>query len=149
GKAVVVALHTNHPRELTPAARAAIARLTGAGIPVLSQSVLLRGVNDDADTLEALMRALVSARVKPYYLHHGDLAPGTAHFRVPLATGQALMSELRRRLSGIAVPTYVLDIPGAYGKVPVEPGHVARTATGAYLITDAAGRIHHYADACG
>ncbi len=95
-----MALHTNHPRELTPAARAAIARLTGAGIPVVSQSVLLRGVNDDADTLEALMRALCRVRVKPYYLHHGDLAPGTAHFRVPLADGQALMAELRRRLSG-------------------------------------------------
>ena len=149
GKAVVVALHTNHPRELTSAARGAISRLTGAGIPVLSQSVLLRGVNDDADTLEALMRALVSARVKPYYLHHGDLAPGTAHFRVPLATGQALMTELRRRLSGIAVPTYVLDIPGAYGKVPVTPAHVAPAGEGRFRITDATGNVHDYADVCG
>ena len=79
---------------------------------MVSQSVLLKGVNDDADTLEALMRAFVEARVKPYYLHHGDLAPGTAHFRVAVAAGQALMRELRRRLSGLAMPAYVLDIPG-------------------------------------
>ncbi len=147
GKPVVVALHTNHPRELTVEARAAIARLADAGITVLSQSVLLRGVNDDANTLEALMRALVTARVKPYYLHHGDLAPGTAHFRVPLSEGQALMTELRRRLSGIAMPTYVLDIPGAHGKVPVTAAHVAAAGDGCYRITDAAGKVHSYRDA--
>ena len=91
------------------------------GLPLLSQTVLLRGVNDDAATLEALMRALVECRVKPYYLHHPDLAPGTSHFRVSIAEGQALVRQLRGRLSGLAQPTYVLDIPGGFGKVPVGP----------------------------
>jgi lysine 2,3-aminomutase len=124
GKAVYVAVHANHPRELTPEARAACARLTGAGIPLLSQTVLLRGVNDDAETLGALMRAFVETRIKPYYLHHPDLAPGTAHLRVALEDGQALMRALRGRWSGLCQPTYVLDIPGGHGKVPVGPGYL-------------------------
>jgi lysine 2,3-aminomutase len=86
--------------------------------------VLLRGVNDDVETLSALMRAIVESRIKPYYLHHGDLAPGTSHFRIPIAEGQALMRALRGRISGLAQPTYVLDIPGGYGKVPVGPNYV-------------------------
>jgi len=118
GKTTYVALHANHPRELTPAARAAIERIVDAGIPMVSQSVLLRGVNDDARTLEQLMRAFVECRIKPYYLHHADLAPGTSHFRTSIAQGQALMRALRGRLSGLAQPTYVLDIPGGFGKVP-------------------------------
>ena len=148
GKAVVVGVHVNHPRELTADARTALSRITRAGILLLSQSVLLKGVNDDPDTLEDLMRALVAARVKPYYLHHGDLAPGTSHFRVPLARGQQLMSELRRRLSGVALPTYVLDIPGAHGKVPVAPQHIVSSKDGTYLVTDAAGHVHAYSDVC-
>jgi lysine 2,3-aminomutase len=127
-KTVYVALHTNHPRELTGLARDACARLVDAGIAMVSQTVLLKGVNDDADTLEALMRALVETRVKPYYLHHGDLAPGTANLRTTIAEGQALMRALRARLSGLALPTYVLDIPGAHGKVP--SGGVAASADG-------------------
>ncbi|WP_254600878.1 lysine-2,3-aminomutase-like protein [Caulobacter sp. S45] len=119
--AVYVVLHANHPRELTPAARAACARLVDAGVPMLSQSVLLRGVNDDPVTLEALMRAFVETRIKPYYLHHADLAPGTAHFRTTLQDGQTLMKRLRGRVSGLCQPTYVLDIPGGYGKAPVGP----------------------------
>lgn len=125
GKTVYVALHANHARELTAAARAAIARLVDAGVPVVSQTVLLSGVNDDVDTMEALMRAFVEARVTPYYLHHGDLAPGTAHFRTSIAEGQALMHALRQRLSGLAMPTYVLDIPGGHGKVPVGPRYLS------------------------
>lgn len=147
-KAVVVGLHVNHARELTPAARAAVSRIIDAGIPVVSQSVLLRGVNDDADTLETLMRALVAMRVMPYYLHHGDLAPGTAHFRVPIARGQALLDELRRRLSGIALPTYVLDIPGAQGKVPIADGRVALAPDGSFTVRDARGQSHRYEDCC-
>ena len=123
-KAVYVALHADHPRELTPAARAACARLIDAGIPMLGQTVLLAGVNDDPDTLGALMRAMVESRIKPYYLHHTDLAPGTSHFRTGLAEGQALMRALRGRLSGLCQPTYVLDIPGGHGKVPVGPGYL-------------------------
>src|SRR5215471_2755183 len=101
GKASYVVLHINHPRELTSAARAACARFIDAGIPMLSQSVLLRGVNDDAATLGALMRALVESRIKPYYLHQGDLAPGTAHLRASIAEGQELMRALRGRYSGL------------------------------------------------
>lgn len=117
--AVWLAVHVNHPRELSPPARAALARLADAGLPLLSQTVLLKGVNDDAAVLEELFRALVRNRVRPYYLHHPDLAPGTAHFRPSLAEGRAIMKALRGRLSGIAQPTYVLDIPGGAGKVPV------------------------------
>lgn len=138
-KTVYVALHANHARELTAAARAAIARLVDAGVPVVSQTVLLRGVNDDVETLDALMRAFVEARVTPYYLHHGDLAPGTSHFRTTIAEGQALMRALRGRLSGIAMPTYVLDIPGGHGKVPIGPDYLDDDRT---TVRDPAGGLH-------
>lgn len=140
-----VAVHVNHERELTPAARAALARLADAGIPLLSQTVLLKGVNDSAQTLAELFRALVECRVKPYYLHHPDLAPGTSHFRLPIAEGQALVRELRGRLSGIAQPTYVLDIPGGAGKVPLTPSHLAPSGSG-YAVSDNCGGVHAYAD---
>jgi lysine 2,3-aminomutase len=120
-KALFVVLHANHPREFTPAGRDACARLTTAGIPMLSQSVLLRGVNDDAATLEALMRGFLSARIKPYYLHHLDPAPGTARFRVPLSEAHDLLRQLRGRVSGVAQPLFVVDIPGGHGKVPIGP----------------------------
>jgi lysine 2,3-aminomutase len=148
-KTVFVALHANHPRELTAAARGACARLIDAGIAMVSQTVLLKGVNDDAETLEALMRAFVETRIKPYYLHHGDLAPGTAHLRTTIAEGQALMRALRARLSGLALPTYVLDIPGAHGKVPIEAGHARPDGSGrGYIIEDRNGREHIYEDCC-
>jgi lysine 2,3-aminomutase len=118
-----VAVHANHPRELTAQARAACARIVEAGIPMLSQSVLLKGVNDDAETLAALMRAFVEARIKPYYLHQLDAAPGTSHFRVSIEEGQALMRTLRGAVSGLAQPTYVLDIPNGAGKVPIGPAY--------------------------
>lgn len=136
---VYVVVHANHARELTPAARGAIARLVDGGIPVLSQSVLLRGVNDDVEALTALFRGLVECRVKPYYLHHPDLAPGTAHFRLPIAEGQALMRALQGRLSGLCLPTYVLDIPGGHGKVPLTPGYLEPGA-----VRDYCGGIHAY-----
>jgi len=148
GKAVYVALHVNHPRELTDAARAACKRLIGAGAAMVSQTVLLRGVNDNVETLEALMRALVETRIKPYYLHHGDLAPGTAHLRATIADGQALMRQLRGRLSGLAQPTYVLDIPGAHGKAPIGPGYARAAGEGRYEISDPAGGAHFYTDCC-
>ncbi|MFG1241682.1 lysine-2,3-aminomutase-like protein [Xanthobacter sp. V7C-4] len=138
-----VAVHVNHARELTPDARSALARMADAGIPLLSQSVLLRGVNDEADTLAALFRSLVECRVKPYYLHHPDLAPGTAHFRLDIARGQELMRALRGRLSGIALPTYVLDIPGGAGKVPLTPGHIAPAGT-RLAVSDNCGGVHLY-----
>ena len=143
-KTTYVALHANHPRELTDKVRAACARIVDAGIPMVSQSVLLRGVNDDAGTLEALMRAFVECRIKPYYLHHGDLAPGTAHFRTTLAEGQALMRALRGRVSGLAQPTYVLDIPGGYGKVPAGPGYVDMCGEAGAVVEDINGVKHVY-----
>jgi lysine 2,3-aminomutase len=144
GATTWVALHANHPREFSTTASDAIARLADAGIPLLSQSVLLKGVNDDVDTLEQLMRAFVELRVKPYYLHHPDLAPGTSHFRVTIDDGLALMKSLRRRLSGIALPSYVLDIPGGAGKVPLESRDVEKVDNGSWRIRDASGRWHAY-----
>jgi lysine 2,3-aminomutase len=126
GKATYVVLHANHARELSARARAACARIIDAGIPMLSQSVLLRGINDDPDTLAALMRTLVENRIKPYYLHHGDLAPGTGHLRTTIPEGQALVRALHGRLSGLCQPTYVLDIPGGHGKSPIGPSYVER-----------------------
>jgi lysine 2,3-aminomutase len=128
GKTVWVAIHANHPREFTDEAKASVARLADAGIPLVSQTVLLRGVNDDAATLGQLMRCFVENRVKPYYLHHGDLAPGTGHFRTDFATGQELLRGLRGNYSGLCQPTYVLDIPGGHGKVPVGPTYLRRDA---------------------
>jgi len=149
GKATYVVLHANHPRELTARARAACARIVDAGIPLLSQSVLLRGVNDDPATLAALMRALVECRIKPYYLHHGDLAPGTAHLRTTIGEGQALMRTLHGRNSGLCQPTYVLDIPGGHGKSPIGPTYlhgVAKAGVGTTRveIEDFNGRRHVY-----
>ena len=134
-----VAIHANHASEFTPAARAAVARLVDAGIPLVSQTVLLRGINDTPDALEALMRTLVENRIKPYYLHHADLAPGTANFRTTLAEGQAVVRALRGAVSGLCQPTYVLDIPGGHGKVPVGPAY----AGGGWVI-DPAGNRHAY-----
>jgi lysine 2,3-aminomutase len=149
-----VALHANHARELTERARASIARLVDAGIPMVSQSVLLKGVNDDPATLEALMRAFVECRIKPYYLHHGDLAPGTAHLRTTLAHGQELMRALRGRVSGLCQPDYVLDIPGGAGKSPVGPSYLSPHESFArerevgqetrYRVADYCGEVHLY-----
>lgn len=144
-KAVYVVIHANHPRELTQAARQACARLVKAGIPLLSQSVLLKGVNDDAETLTRLFRDLVAMRVKPYYLHQADLARGTGHFRTSLKAGQALMRRLRGRVSGLCQPAYVLDLPGGYGKVPVGPCYARETAeSGEHLVEDIDGAVHCY-----
>ena len=138
-----VAVHANHPREFSPAAIMAIARLVDGGVPLVSQSVLLKGVNDDVATLEALMRGFVENRIKPYYLHHPDLAPGTSHFRLGIEDGLALMRDLRARLSGLAMPVYMLDIPGGFGKVPLESGNVERTSAG-WRVRDGRGDWHEY-----
>ena len=138
-------LHTNHAQEITPAAQTALKNLSDAGIPLLSQSVLLKGINDDAATLETLFRTLLRNRVTPYYLHHCDLARGTSHFRTSIAAGQAIMAQLRGRLSGIGLPTYVLDIPGGFGKVPIGPAYVEAEGD-TYQITDWQGRRHLYRD---
>jgi lysine 2,3-aminomutase len=143
GVTAFVAVHANHPREFSSEARRAIARLAEAAIPLVSQSVLLKGVNDNVETLEVLMRAFVQNRIKPYYLHHPDLAPGTSHFRLGIEEGLALVRALRARLSGLAMPTYMLDIPGGFGKVPLESADVEKTATG-HRIRDGRGDWHLY-----
>ncbi len=138
-----VVLHANHARELTADARAACARFVDAGLPMLSQSVLLAGVNDDAESLGALMRAFVEARVKPYYLHQGDLAPGTSQFRVPIRRGREILRQLRGRWSGLCQPEYVLDIPGGYGKAPIGPDYLEADGE-RWRVTDFTGGIHAY-----
>jgi lysine 2,3-aminomutase len=139
--AVWLAVHVNHPRELSPSVRSGLARLADAGIPLLAQTVLLKGVNDDPAVLEDLFRGLVRNRVRPYYLHHPDLARGTAHFRPSLAEGRAIVRALRGRLTGIAQPTYVLDIPGGAGKVPVGPDYLDAAAG---TVADWTGKAHRY-----
>ena len=136
---VWLAVHCNHERELSPPAAAALKALNRAGIPLLGQTVLLRGVNDKVESLEALFRALVANRVKPYYLHQLDLAAGTDHFRVPVEEGRALMRALRGRVSGVCQPTYILDIPGGHGKVPVGPSYLEDG-----IVMDWRGNTHDY-----
>jgi len=140
-------IHVDHPRELTEAAAEAIGRLVDAGVPVLSQTTLLAGVNADATVLEALFRRLVALRVKPYYLHHLDRAEGTARFRTTVEEGAGLMRSLRGRLTGIAQPTWVLDIPGGHGKVPLGPQWIENTGAGeeaGWTVRDPDGREHRY-----
>lgn len=140
-------IHVDHPRELTEDAAGAIGRLVDAGVPVLSQTTLLAGVNADATVLEALFRRLVALRVKPYYLHHLDRAEGTARFRTTIEEGAELMRSLRGRLTGIAQPTWVLDIPGGHGKVPLGPQWIEKTGAGeeaGWTVRDPDGREHRY-----
>ncbi len=144
GKTVYVALHANHPRELSASAREACTRLVDAGVVMVSQTVLLKGINDDVAVLEELMRAFVENRIKPYYLHHPDLAPGTGHFRLSIREGQALVRALRACLSGLCIPAYILDIPGGHGKVEISERALTGAPDGGYCVTDPQGRTHHY-----
>ncbi len=143
GKVIYVALHANHARELTAEARAACARLIDAGLPMVSQTVLLKGINDDPKILGDLMKAFVETRIKPYYLHHPDLAPGTSHFRMDIAEGQKIVAALRGNISGLCQPTYVLDIPGGHGKAPIGESAV-RGDGGCYSVSDFRGNDHSY-----
>jgi len=142
---VWVVVHANHPSELTQECRDACGKLRRAGIPMLAQTVLLKGVNDDPETLERLFRNLISIGVKPYYLHQGDFAKGTSHFRTTIACGQEIMKSLRGRVSGICQPTYVVDIPGARGKVPISHSYAQKIAgTDNWAIEDIDGNVHNY-----
>ena len=144
-KTLYVAIHANHAQEFSKAARGALAKIADAGIPMISQTVLLRNVNDSEETLGELMRTFVELRVTPYYLHQLDLAPGTEHFRVPISRGQALLRSLRGTWSGLCQPNYVIDLPGGYGKVPVGPNYVdSSSADETLIITDPNGGSHCY-----
>jgi len=139
-----VVVQVNHPAELGPDASQALGVLSDAGIPLISQTVLLAGVNDDVDTLTELFTSLVRSRVKPYYLFQGDLAPGTAHFRVNLARSLEIVAELRGRISGLAMPVFAVDIPGGAGKVPLEPSALAGEDEIGYQLRAVAGHLYHY-----
>lgn len=142
---VAVVTHFNHPREITPQAIVACRRLREGGFMLLNQTVLLRGVNDDADTLRTLFQELVySLGAKPYYLHHGDLTRGLGHFRTTIDEGQALMASLRGRISGLCQPTYVLDLPGGHGKVPLGGSPVRDRKGRRWTFVDDHGEEHVY-----
>lgn len=143
-KAAYMALHINHAQELNKDVRACIRELHESGITLLSQSVLLKGVNDDPEILERLYRELVGMNVKPYYLHHPDLAPGTSHFRLSIEDGQAIVAALLGRLSGLCQPTYMLDIPDGHGKIPLTPCNIEPLKDGGYVIEDYQGQTHIY-----
>ncbi|MGI6432680.1 MAG: KamA family radical SAM protein [Sphaerochaetaceae bacterium] len=145
--AMYVMTQFNHPRELTEASMQATNMFVDAGFPLLNQTVLLKGVNDNPDTLEALMNGLVAHRIKPYYLFQGDLVGGTSHLRVPLATGFALEKELRRRLSGLAMPQYAVDLPFGGGKVPLSSSYVkGQNEDGQWVFKTLEGQKRIYAD---
>lgn len=141
---VWVAVHANHASEFTPAARDACAKLARAGLVLIGQTVLLKGVNDAVETLADLFRTMVENRIKPYYLHHPDLAPGTSHFRTGIDEGRALVAALRGRVSGLCQPTYVLDVPGGHGKSPIGPVYARDAGDGTWHVDDYSGRRHRY-----
>jgi lysine 2,3-aminomutase len=138
--------HFNHPKELSQESRIALARLVDHGIPVMNQTVLLRGVNDDAQTLEALFRGLVRQRVRPYYLLQMDPVRGTSHLRTPLQRGIDLMAQLQGRVSGIALPKLIVDTPGGKGKVPVGPDVIAARRDGVTTLVTFRGEHVDYID---
>lgn len=144
--AIWVMTHFNHPKELTDTAKAALARLVDAGLPVMNQTVLLRGVNDRPETLEVLFRGLVRSRVRPYYLLQMDPVRGTSHLRTSLAAGVAIMEALQGRLSGIALPKLICDTPGGRGKVPVGPEVVVRKSPGVTTLRTFRGEHVDYVD---
>ena len=145
-KPLYMIVHINHAQEITKATQRAITNLKQVNCMMLSQSVLLKGVNDNVDDLERLFRKLIELGVKPYYLHHPDKANGTGHFRVSLKKGQELMKQLRGRISGICLPDYMLDIPGGHGKVPVGHGYIEGCENGIYRVEDHKGNRHDYKD---
>jgi lysine 2,3-aminomutase len=136
----------NHPREITEEAGRACARLLRAGCPVANQAVLLRGVNDDEGTLEALFRGLLAIGVRPYYLHQCDLVAGAGHFRTPLSRGVEILDSLRGRLPGLAIPHFVVDLPGGAGKVPLQPGYLLSSRDGRALFRSPLGGTVEYPD---
>ena len=141
---IYVNVHFNHPWEITPEARRACTLLADAGIPLGSQTVLLRDINDRAEVLAELFQKLLSLRVRPYYLMQMDLTRGAAHFRTPLSTGLEIMGTLRNRISGMAIPHFVIDLPGGRGKVPLVPDWVESVEEGALTLRDYRGEVCTY-----
>jgi len=140
GKTVWLAAHFNHPAELSEESRQAVERLLRHGVPVVNQSVLLKGVNDDEETLRLLFTGLLKMKVKPYYLFHGDPIEGTMHFRTGVKRGLELMAALRNRVSGMAMPAFSFDLPESGGKIRLEPGCELEKAGDGYAFTSFEGR---------
>ncbi|MFP4313045.1 MAG: lysine-2,3-aminomutase-like protein [Alphaproteobacteria bacterium] len=145
-KPVYLVVHINHSDEINAVVKEKCSELHHAGCTLLSQSVLLRGVNDNAAALENLFRDLIALHIKPYYLHHPDKALGTGHFRLPLKEGMKIYQSLLGRLTGIALPSYMLDIPGGHGKIPINHSFVEELGKGSYRIRDYKGKMHLYSD---
>jgi lysine 2,3-aminomutase len=143
---VWLSLHFSHPAELTEEVAAACDRLADAGIPLGSQTVLLRGINDDPAVLKKLFHGLLKIRVRPYYLYQADPVVGTAHLRTSIAKGLEIMGQLRGHTSGYAVPTYVVDAPGGGGKIPLQPETVVGRDGGTWTLRNWAGREYSYLD---
>jgi lysine 2,3-aminomutase len=141
-----VVTHFNHPKECTAEARAACETLVDHGVPVENQTVLLRGVNSSARLLKDLFERLLTFRVRPYYLHQGDLAEGTAHLRTPLAAGVAILEELRGRTSGLAIPHLAVDLPGGGGKVTLQPSYLVASEAGVHVLRNHRGERFSYPD---
>jgi len=144
-----VSVHSNHPRELTLEARAALERLADAGIPLGNQSVLLRGVNDSVEVMRAHIQKLLMCRVRPYYLYQCDLVTGSAHLRTSVRTGLAIMRGLHGHTTGYAVPQYVIDAPGGGGKVPVGPDYVLSHSDERLVLRNYEGRVFEYPEVSG
>src|SRR5579871_100755 len=142
-----MSVHVNHPRELTTETRAALGRLADAGIPLGNQSVLLRNVNDDPETMKALVQKLLMCRVKPYYLYQCDLIAGSAHLRSSVAKGLEIMEQLRGHTTGYAVPRYVIDAPGGGGKIPVNPDYVLSRNADRVVVRNFEGKLFEYPEA--
>ncbi len=141
-----VMTHFNHPKELTDASQAACQRLADAGFPVMNQTVLLKGINDDATVLAQLFRGLVKQRVRPYYLLQMDPVVGTGHLRTPVHRGREIMDQLQGRLSGIALPKFIVDTPGGFGKVPAGPDYVVAAGAGVTSFRSPRGVVVDYID---
>jgi lysine 2,3-aminomutase len=141
---IYISIHVNHPREITGEMAEACATLADAGIPLAGQTVLLRGVNDNVATMKKLMHELLKIRVRPYYLNQGDLVAGTSHLRAGVATGLAIMEQLRGHTTGLAVPTYVIDTPHGGGKVPITPNYVISRSNGRILLRNFRGDVYEY-----
>ena len=139
-----MSVHSNHPNELTQEVRMALGRLADAGIPLGNQSVLLKGVNDRADTLKSLFHKLLLCRVRPYYLYQCDLISGSAHLRTTIREGQEIMEQLRGHTTGYAVPTYVVDGPGGGGKIPIGPNYIVGMADNRVILKNYKGDVYEY-----
>ena len=136
----------NHPVELSPVSIKVVRRILDAGIPLLNQTVLLKGVNDDAVVLEKLMNGLVRGGIIPYYLFHPDMAEGTSHFRITLRKGLSIFAELRSRLSRLALPEYAVDIPGGGGKVSLSGDGIAEIIGNKYMLRNSDNQLFPYID---